>query len=190
MLPLYILTGGASRRFGCDKASYLIEGIPWARHVASRLAINGDSTLVGKLSGPPITGIRIIADAGVGKGPLSGVLAALVDRRERLGPGLLVIASCDLVRPDAAWLGPLIACHEHATTIDVAAYQAAGRWQPFPCVAHSRWGNPLRRLLVEGERSWQGALGVSRTAAVPWKISPAGPPQANTPHELAQCTKQ
>ncbi|QDU90591.1 molybdopterin-guanine dinucleotide biosynthesis protein MobA [Pirellulimonas nuda] len=198
MLPLYILVGGASSRFGVDKASFPVDGRPWAEHVASRLsspgapsrlgtpgAPSGQYTLVGRLMHPDaLPGAHCIADAAEGEGPLTGVLAALDHQRRSHGEGLVAVASCDLVRPEPQWLAPLAAAHWAEPELEAAAYQAAGRWQPFPCVAHTRWTQTLRRLLAEGVRSWQQALAASRAHAEPWTGPADGPPQANTPAEL------
>ena len=186
MLPVYVLIGGDSSRFGADKATYPVEGAPWARHVADRLAIDGDATLVGSIADPsPLAGFRILPDAEPGAGPLAGVAAALADRRERLGEGLLVLASCDLVRPEAAWLDPLIAAHDSDRHLDAAAYYAEKRWQPFPAVLHTRWLPKIAAGARSETASFQRVFETSRCCAIDWAGGGAGPPQANTPAELA-----
>lgn len=184
-LPVYVLIGGESRRFGADKASHPIDGVPWAVDIGRRLAGGDGYTLVGP---EPPTGVleaeRFLRDAPKATGPLTGVAAALADRLAQQGEGLLVIASCDLVRPDPAWIEPLIAVHEADDKLDVAAYRTADRWQPFPCVAHTRWRERLAETLTEGVRSFQAAFDAAEAAAVGW-LDAAGPTQANTPEELA-----
>ncbi|QDT69192.1 molybdopterin-guanine dinucleotide biosynthesis protein MobA [Planctomycetes bacterium MalM25] len=186
-LPVYVLIGGGSQRFGADKATHFIDGEPWALHVGNRLAappapvvLVGDSPTGGTLEG-----VTVVPDAPDAPGPLGGLLAALDDRRDRWGPGLLCLASCDLVRPERAWLEPLLASHLANSDLDAAAYHAADRWQPFPSVVHTRWLEKLRALPSQGLRSLQAALEGSQVVATPWRDGP-GPPQANTPEELAQ----
>jgi molybdopterin-guanine dinucleotide biosynthesis protein A len=184
-LPVYVLIGGASRRFGRDKASLPIDGVAWALCVGNGLAgASSDVTLVGSPADEAAWGaVRTLADAPGAEGPLAGVIAAINNRAERLGDGWLVVASCDLVAPTAAWLAPLLAAREEG--LDAVAYHAAERWQPFPMLAHTRWTAGLGSLAARGDRSLQWVLDASRVAAVRWRGDPAGPPQANTPQELA-----
>lgn len=181
--PVYVLIGGRSSRFGVDKAAYEVDGEPWALHVGRRLAASDSEitlvgTLVGTLNGPgPLAGVRRIEDSPACKGPLAGVLAALEDR----GKGLLTLASCDLVSPEADWLAPLLAAHAATEGLEAAAYRAADRWQPFPSVVNSAWGKKVR--LTEA-RSLQAAYDAANAVAIPWHHGPNGPPQANTPEEL------
>ncbi len=181
-LPLYVLIGGESRRFGQDKALHPVDGEPWAMHVARRLTLPGDPVvMVGKA--PPselLTEAFSVPDApGVG-GPLGGVMAALADREARWGPGLLGLASCDLVRPERAWLRPLLALILAQPDLDATAYRDAKGWQPFPSVLHTRWLDGLRELSDEGVRSLQTAFDRSRVIGEPWAHGPEGPAQANS----------
>lgn len=168
-----------------------MQGAPWAQQTAYHLSFGqAKITLVGKLRGTgQLADFRVIDDRPPGIGPLGGVMAALRDRRDQQGEGLLTIASCDLVEPKVAWLEPLIgafADSEVADTdkLEVAAYQAAGRWQPFPMVAHTRWIDRLEQQITEGDGSLQQALRNSTAHALPWPHGEAGPPQANTPDDL------
>lgn len=189
-IPVYVLVGGASRRFGSDKASFKLDGDPWALHVAHRLAGGGgEITLVGAgpHDAPPPgfnNGVRRIEDATPGAGPLCAALTALDDALLRYGEHLVVVAACDLVEPQRQWLGPLVAPHRGGE-IDVAAYWHGDLWRPFPLVCHARWRHALRELIDSGVRSFQQALSRSRAQAVPWPYTGEGPPQANTPDELA-----
>ncbi|MEN0111992.1 MAG: NTP transferase domain-containing protein, partial [Planctomycetota bacterium] len=135
-LPVYVLTGGASSRFGADKANHPIDGEPWAVHVGRRLAPDGSFTLVGDVA-VDASGVRRIVEGCPGFGPLGGVTAACRDRFEASGDGWLVVASCDLVRPTRDWLTPL----RDATTATAlaVAYRDRERWQPMPLIAHTRW---------------------------------------------------
>lgn len=185
--PVYVLVGGASQRFGADKATTLVDGEPWALHVGRRLAAPGaEIVLVGTTPPGPFASHRRIDDTKGVLGPLAGVLAALKDRLDNYGDGLLALASCDLVRPERGWLKPLAADFDQTETLEVAAYRAADRWQPFPCVAHTRWLNSLTEHVAAGTRSLQAALDASNAAAVQWGGAADGPPQANSPTELQE----
>ncbi|TWT98184.1 molybdopterin-guanine dinucleotide biosynthesis protein MobA [Botrimarina colliarenosi] len=184
-IPVYVLVGGASRRFGVDKATTLVDGEPWALHVGRRLAASDTPiVLVGAPLAEPIADLRTVPDAAGAAGPLAGVLAALDDRRQAFGEGRLVLASCDLVRPESEWLAPLHALHDNDEGLSVAAYHDARGWQPFPCVAHTRWRDELWRQITAGARSFQTVLGGPGVARAVWRGVAGGPPQANTPDEL------
>lgn len=184
MPPVYVLIGGRSERFGRDKATFAIDGRPWALHVAERLAGGGDATLVGRAADAnAFAGTRVIEDAPAASGPIAGVLAALADRRRRLGEGRLVIASCDLVRPTREWVEPLVAALDANRSARLAAYHADGLWQPFPMVVETRCEPPGA---ARGGRnaSLQRWLEDAEAVRVAWHGSGAAPPQANRPNEL------
>lgn len=186
LLPVYVLVGGQSERFGIDKATHEVDGLPWAWHVGSRLATDASAcVLVGKTPPVGLPGVRFVPDVPSVEGPLAGVLAALDDRLNRWGPGRFALASCDLVRPEAHWLDPLMAALDADADLEVAAYRIAGLWQPFPLIAHTRWRDRLANHLQAGRRSFQAVLNGEAVGAAPWQGTPAaGPPQANTLAEL------
>lgn len=186
LLPVYVLVGGQSERFGIDKATHEVDGLPWAWHVGSRLATDASAcAVVGKTPLVGLPSVRFVPDAPSVKGPLAGVLAALDDRLDRWGPGRFVLASCDLVRPEARWLDPLRAALDADEDLEVAAYRIAGLWQPFPLIAHTHWRDRLADHLRAGRRSFQAVLNDPRVHAASWQGNPIkGPPQANTLTEL------
>src|SRR3546814_15692547 len=70
-----ILAGGASRRFGSDKAEALIDGEPMLFHVAHRLAAQTDGLVI---CGRSWGSLRPVADRPrPGMGPLGGLAGAL-----------------------------------------------------------------------------------------------------------------
>ncbi|TWT47709.1 molybdenum cofactor guanylyltransferase [Botrimarina hoheduenensis] len=183
--PVYVLIGGQSRRFGTDKATHSVEGVPWAIDVGCRLAPAGDFVFVGQPRTPGVFAqVRTIADWPGGVGPLAGVIAALEDRLAMHGPGTIVIASCDLVRPHRDLLIPLLEAIEADRTLDAAAYRAADLWQPFPAVLHTRLLD--RAIDVAAEGGALQRLFAQRAYAAPWSAHSAGPPQANSLTELAE----
>ncbi|MEO0529406.1 MAG: NTP transferase domain-containing protein [Planctomycetota bacterium] len=184
-LPVYVLVGGGSQRFGSAKATHPVDGQPWALHVATRLSSDTPRVaMVGNAALPELCDVRFVPDHPRYQGPLTGALAAIEDRLEQYGPGRLVLASCDLVRPEPRWLTPLCVAHDEQL-LDVAAYRIDGLWQPFPSVVHTRWRAQLSQLLAGGRRSFQAVLDESETQSVSWESAPAsGPPQANTPEAL------
>lgn len=184
-LPVYVLIGGQSRRFGSPKATHTIDGKPWSVHVAERLAGGGECTLVGAAPDDrPALPIRRIDDDPLAVGPLSGLIASLRDRRMKHGPGWLVLASCDLVHPRREWLGPLKDAAESSPDALAVVYRTAEVWQPFPSLVHTRWAESLAGAIARGETALQRAFDLASAEAVPWPGDESGPPQANTPEGL------
>src|SRR5436190_19307235 len=106
MLPIYILAGGKSSRFGSDKARAEIDGEPLlARIVRVLKPAAKNFTIVADAENKyGDLGLRTIADVQPGLGPMGGLLTALNDLRE---PGYLLLCSCDMVALDCAWVEAL-----------------------------------------------------------------------------------
>src|SRR3546814_14028344 len=80
-----ILAGGASRRFGSDKAEALIDGEPMLFHVAHRLAAQTDGLVI---CGRSWGSLRTVADRPrPGMGPLGGLAGAIRQDRKSGGKG-------------------------------------------------------------------------------------------------------
>ncbi|MEM6654730.1 MAG: NTP transferase domain-containing protein [Planctomycetota bacterium] len=183
MLPVYVMIGGSSRRFGREKAIEPVDGQPWAMHVGTRLASEGSPIVLVGGRKRTVEAARWVSDEPSLEGPLGGLRAALNDRMRQYGPGLLVFASCDLVRPRAEWLTPLVEAHRDTQhPVSVAAYRTAGRWQPFPSVLHTRLAALLKArdaAFCSLQEVFDGADNIEHT----WPTE-SGPPQANTQDEL------
>jgi molybdopterin-guanine dinucleotide biosynthesis protein A len=133
-----------------------------------------------------LEGCRRIDDAPGVAGPVAGIVAALADRGRTYGPGRLVVASCDLVRPDRGWLGLLTRALDDDPLAVAAAFRDGERWQPFPMIATTS-ALPVARAFVDGGgESVGGLLERCGAAGLAWPGSVGGPPQANTPEELAK----
>ncbi len=75
-----ILTGGASRRMGADKALVEVDGVAMAARVASALAAGGCDPVVCQGGDPTLLaalGMTVLADTHPGGGPVAGILDAL-----------------------------------------------------------------------------------------------------------------
>ena len=88
-----ILVGGASRRYGQDKAMARLGGIPMVQRVATRVA-GQVSILVASGAGRPGLDLAIIPDAEPQGGPLQALLSTLTWARERKLE-LVATFSCD-----------------------------------------------------------------------------------------------
>lgn len=92
-----ILAGGASRRFGTDKAAALLGGRQLLEWVAERARPQVDLLLLNANDpniGSGILNLERIADDAPGEGPLAGILAALAEA-ERRGFAHVASFACD-----------------------------------------------------------------------------------------------
>jgi molybdopterin-guanine dinucleotide biosynthesis protein A len=166
-LEAILLTGGASRRMGSDKACLLLEEGPLGERIAKRLATRAQPVTV--LGRQPIAGFEFLQDSTDYSGPLSAL--------SRFTPTCeyVFIASCDLVRFEAEIVDELLV---RVGTKDAALPVLNGREQPLCALYRSSALGELRQLVVAQETrmmAWISRLGVVRIDA------------ADLPHGIA-CT--
>jgi len=181
--PLYVLAGGRARRFGRDKALEPVDGQPMLERVVDLLrpALGETTLVVDREDKYTVADMRQIIDDPGGIGPIGGLSAALSDRHARHGEGWLFLASCDLVRPQAAWVTPLAeACTPEA---DAVAYRS-DRWESTFALYHTRLLPSVEARIAAGHYALQRLLDDAATASVPLPDGMPGIPQANTPEEL------
>ena len=143
-----ILAGGASRRFGSDKAVALLNGRPLLDHVRERLAGQCDAVIVVGRAWP---GLTAVADRPAhGLGPL-GALAGALHHAAAHGHGAVLTSGCDL--PDL----PTDLCHRLGTPPAVIAGQPLlGLW---PVGLLPRLDAYLADTTDRSMRGWIGAIG-------------------------------
>jgi molybdopterin-guanine dinucleotide biosynthesis protein A len=143
VIPGVLLTGGASRRMGTDKATLPLGDATFATRAAAVLA-----TVCAPVVevGPGVTGLRAVREDPVGSGPLAAFLAG-VDALA--APGSVFLLACDLPFVDAVTLA---AVADHAGAGSVVPV-VAGR----PQYACARWSAAAiaagRAALGAGERA-------------------------------------
>lgn len=148
-----LLTGGASRRMGRDKATIEVDGEPLARHVARALSA---ATAMALEVGPGSSGLPNVTEEPAGLGPLAAVVAGWDELTRRTGEkrAALVLA-VDLPDVSRLLLGLLAAHPGEASVVPVRG----GRPQPL-C---ARWSvADLERAasqLSAGERSLRHVFG-------------------------------
>ena len=96
-----LLTGGASRRMGSDKATLVVAGAPSARRIASLLSRVAHPVLE---VGPGCSGLASVREDPLGEGPLVAVAAGgrALRRLGHSGPALVL--ACDLPLVDESLL--------------------------------------------------------------------------------------
>lgn len=152
-LPVYILAGGRSSRFGHDKARALWRGRPLLAHVAAQAeSVASRITVVAQSADAYVDlGLRGIADVHPGCGPLGGLQAALRDCAPE--PWLLLL-SCDMVPLRRDWLQCLLAERRDG---DETVHFQGQRPEPFPALFHYSVA-PVVDALIEAGRLAMVAL--------------------------------
>ncbi len=130
-VPVYILAGGRSSRFGSDKALAEIDGECLIKRVCRLLSPFASSTTVVADKPDKYTdfGLRTIQDLNPGLGPLAGLQAALHDMPK--SEHWLLLCSCDAYVIRHNWIERLLA---HRTKQCQAVAYRTDRWQPVPAV--------------------------------------------------------
>lgn len=146
-----VLCGGTSRRMGRDKALVEVEGRALAARVADALRAGGcRAVLAVGGDGPALAalGLDPVPDRWPGAGPLAGLATALSVG----GGGLMVVAPCDLVAPEATTVATLVGTLAAAPGDVVAAAPVDERGRP--AWIHAAWragaAAPVVAALVEG----------------------------------------
>lgn len=151
-----VLTGGASTRFGTDKAVFVVEGQALSARVARALreagavevvAIGGDEPALRTL------GVfdRIEPDRWPGEGPLGGILTAL----ETAVTDAVVVLACDTPSIGPAAPRALVAA---LAGFDVALGVVDGREQPLSAAWSRSARVALQMAFDSGERAPRRAI--------------------------------
>lgn len=167
MVSGVILAGGASSRFGSDKAVYPLAGMPFVLWVSKRLALWCDEVLVVRAPGSEPwrfdlpAGTRVVFDEVPFLGPLAGIARGLECARHEW----VLAAACDAPLLRSAVIARLLELRQEA---DAVTCELDGRLQPFPALYRRTVALPaFRAALAEGERSVRGALKRLRVVRVP-----------------------
>lgn len=146
-----LLTGGASRRMGFDKASLSIEGIPNAERLARVLCQVVTPVIE---VGPGTSGLAAVVEDPPGSGPLVATAAGATALHDvgHLGPSLVL--ACDLPLIDEAALRLLAGWPGGRSVVPVVdgyPQPLCARWSPEDLAAAAD-------LVAAGERSMQALL--------------------------------
>lgn len=163
-----ILAGGASRRFGSDKAAAALDGRMLLERVVAAIAPQVDAVV---LSGRNWPGLVTVADRPAGVGPLGGLAAALaLAEADGFAAVLAVPVDVHPLPPDLlerlAGSGPAVFADQHMIG-----------WWP------STLSAALDRFLADGGRAMRGWIAASGARRV---ADPPGLVNVNTPADLAR----
>lgn len=163
----YVLAGGASSRFGADKALVELGG----RRMLSRMielmcGVTANVKIVAPTEKYAEFEVETIADRWPGEGPLGGIITALLDaaagsiqttpnRRTQNSsheaPAWCLIVSCDMPFLTADWLKFLVQRAE-ASTADVVLARSTGGFEPLCACWRPQAAGRLRQAFERGVR--------------------------------------
>jgi molybdopterin-guanine dinucleotide biosynthesis protein A len=146
----YVLTGGASSRLGRDKALLAYHGHTLVEHIAAQLqAACGHVTLVGAPDRYRHLGLPVIDEPCPGRGPLSGIAAALAHTEFDWN----LILACDQPGVTAALLARLLAAARAGAADAVALAGEDGSPEPLCAAYHRRLERNCRAELAANRLS-------------------------------------
>lgn len=144
----FVLTGGASRRMGRDKALLEYEGsalAAWVADLVMRAA--GCVSLVGGGKKYAHLGYPVLEEEYAGCGPLSGIEAAL-----RLGGAeWSLVVACDMAGIRAEWLSGLLEAAAAPGIQAVTVRHHDGEIEPLCAAYHASCLGPAQELLAAGQ---------------------------------------
>lgn len=199
-IPLYILAGGRSSRFGADKARADIHGRPLILHLADALrpAATAVTVIADRADKFADLGLRTLVDLTPELGPLGGLQAALADAGSGAPDGYIAVVSCDWVGARAAWLELLHqAAIQNSGSHSPAAREPRDPAAPLAVAFRGEHWEPLFALyrrsirplvdqaILRSDRSLWRLLEAAQARAVPFPHDWSQMAQANTPAALA-----
>jgi molybdopterin-guanine dinucleotide biosynthesis protein A len=131
----YVMAGGASSRFGTDKALAELSGVPMLARMTALIGKSGirEVCVVGEAEKYNGFGVPCIADRWPGEGPLGGIITALRNSlADAQNVSLNLIVSCDMPFLTAEWLAYLV---ERALASDAQVVLAHSENGPEPLCA-------------------------------------------------------
>ncbi len=162
-----LLTGGASRRMGFDKASLVVGGTPLAVRLGGVLAAVASPALE---VGPGRSSLEAVSEEPPGGGPLVALVAGAVALRSRGVAGPVIVVACDMPHLTAQALAVLAAWPGDGSVVPViggAAQPLAARWSPADLASAAR-------LVADGVRSMKALLALATPQTADERAWPPG----------------
>ncbi len=155
----YVLAGGASSRFGRDKALVEVGGRAMLARMCELLEpLVERVAVVGRPQRYAHLGLRVVVDRWPGAGPLGGIATALVDAAlEDAGCAWCVIVGCDLPFLRRDWLDYLVA-RAARSEADTVMPVSPGGAEPLCAVYRTSGASVLAQQLDRGVRKITDAL--------------------------------
>lgn len=162
-VPVYILAGGKSSRFGTDKARAESGGVPIIVRLAHAVRPVASSITVVANIPEKYADLHLctISDRIPGLGPLGGLQAALEDCKSE---GWLLLLSCDSVGIRTEWVDRLFA---HRRIGAQAVLFRNGRWEPLLALYHTSIRETVDRHIAERRLAMWALVETATTVALP-----------------------
>jgi len=154
----FVLAGGASARFGRDKALVEFDGRPMLLRMRDLVrGVLGRVTVIARPGKYTSIGVESVADRWPGEGPLGGILTALLsnDSSERLGWNLVV--GCDMPFLTRDCLG-FLAKQATASDAEVLVPRSASGLEPLCACWRASTAEKLRKIFDSGTRKITDAM--------------------------------
>ena len=179
-VPVYILSGGKSLRFGNDKAIALYNERPLILHVAQSVKPIAESiTVVADISGKyDHLGLRTIEDNVQGLGPAGGLQSAILDMD---GEGWLFLTSCDLLGIKPEWINKLLKVPRD--NAQIIAFHAK-IWETLFALYHTSVINEINKIISKGNSAIWRIYKHVKSIAVPYPDNWCESRNINTPSDL------
>ena len=158
-----ITAGGVSRRFGQDKALYVLDGQTLLARVADSLHACSPRLLVAPPGRYQLDGWQSVPDTRPGQGPLAGLEAALL----HAPPGWLAYSAVDLPFLTPGYWTQL-GTHRSPQVQVVCGLDGSGRRQPLAALYHTSALPTVSALLDGGERRMLALLDALPCQVLPW----------------------
>lgn len=184
-VPVYILAGGQSRRFGSDKARAVLDGQPLLVRIVQSVQPMATQIRVVAAQADAYAdlGLPTIADLHPGCGPIAGLEAALADCDQPW----LALLSCDLLHIHPHWLERLAA---HRTESAAAVAYRHRHWEPLLALYHQRAQPVVWDRLAAGQLRMQALLDELEAIAVDLPSDWPARTQANSLADLDPIRKE
>lgn len=163
----YVMAGGASSRFGVDKALVEIGGRPMLdRMMGLMRGVTPKLKIVATAEKYREFGIEMVADRWPGEGPLGGIITALLDAAADSAPttsnqqlqvtshnagAWCLIVSCDMPFLTEDWL-KFLTQRAESSTAEVVLPRSAGGFEPLCACWRPRAAEALRQAFEQGVR--------------------------------------
>ncbi|QQE09983.1 molybdenum cofactor guanylyltransferase [Planctomycetota bacterium] len=185
-LPLFILAGGLSSRFGSDKARIQIQDKNILQIITSTFSpyISSTTVIADKPDKYSDLKLQTIIDSKPGyRGPLAGLLTAAEHTSKKNDHCWFMLTSCDTINISPKWIKQLLAMRS-------STYQAIvfrdDRYQPFPGIYHSNIAKPASETLNTKQASMQNFLANINIKTLPVPKNWKQMIQINTQNDLDQ----
>lgn len=179
----FLLAGGQSSRFGCDKARAMHEGKPLLLHAAAALPLlAGEPMVVARRRGQYADlGLETMPDMEPGLGPVGGLATALASLDETAPWALLL--PCDAVGLRRRWIEQLLSVPRGGR---LAVAFRGDHWQPLPGLYHRDLLHGCLGLMDRGGGALWRLLESANATALPLPEEWGQVIQVNTPGDLAR----